>query len=128
MPGTYTIDEENNLIQVKYSGTITVSEEMAIINTIIADPKFRTGMNSISDLTEAIFSWNLNDIDLFRAYVGTIMNTAGKCKWALVSQGGITAATTKIFMILHEIYAGLIIVKLFSNSGDASEWIDSAAD
>ena len=128
MPSSYIIDEEVNVVHVKYSGTITVSEQMAIINAVLADPKFRAGMDSVSDLTEAIYNWNLNDIDLFRAYVDTITTATGKCKWALVSQGGITGATAKTFMILHEIYADLIMVRLFSNRDDALKWISAAGE
>ncbi len=123
MEYSYYFDEAKRLIHIKKTGTSTVDEDMTMIKTIMADPKFRKGMSSISDLTDAVYEWGLQDVDRFRAFVYSIADQAGSCKWGLVSNGGITQSAAKMFIVLYDIHSDKIQIKLFSNKFDAIKWV-----
>jgi hypothetical protein len=128
MEYSYYFDEAKRLIHIKKTGAVTVDEEMSFIKTVMADPKFRKGMSSISDLTDTAYDWSLQDVDRFRAFVYSIADAAGVCKWALVSNGGITQASARMFIILYDIHFDKIRIKLFSNRFDAIKWVQKAGD
>jgi len=119
----YEIDRENNIFIKMHYGNITVDGEIELLNRIFADPEYRKGMNAICDFTEASVDWGLDDIDRFRTYISGIGDIAGECKWAVVSRGGITNITARIFLVLHEAFQQSISLKLFSNRQDALAWI-----
>ncbi|MDD4052255.1 MAG: hypothetical protein PHR28_10220 [candidate division Zixibacteria bacterium] len=128
MEYSYYFDEAKRLIHIKKTGTVTPDEEIAFIKTVMADPKFRKGMSSISDLTDASYDWSLQDVDRFRAFVYSIADAAGPCKWALVANGGITQAAARMFIVLYDIHSDKIRIKLFSNKFDAVKWVQKAGE
>ncbi len=125
MISSYHIDEANGLIVVKMIGPITVADQIAFVDKVVADPKYQKGMNSISDLTEAVFDWGLAEIDQFRSYVYSISENIGPCKWALISRGGITLISAKLFIVLHNIRFERVKIKLFSGKFDAIKWLEN---
>ncbi len=123
MIGHYEIDQARNLIRVVYSGNIGVEQEIEFIEEILADPRFRPNMDSISDLTRGNFDWDVKEIEHFQSYVNTIGERFGASRWALVSSHGITHANATMFAILQEIYGDSISVRLFTNEHDAMDWL-----
>lgn len=128
MQFSYYFDEAKRLIHVKKSGTVTVDDDIAMIKAILADPKFRKGMSSISDLTDAQYDWGLPDVDRFREFVYSIADAAGSCKWALVTNGGITQAAARMFIVLYDIHSDKIKIKMFSNKFDAVKWVTKVGE
>lgn len=126
MKSTFHIDSTQNLVVVRMAGPISVEQETEFIEAVVADPKFKVGMNSITDLTEAEYDWSMQDIDAFRSWVRTHEKRLGPCKWALLSNGGVTLSNAKLFIVLHEIHPNGIRVKLFTNRFDAIKWLGSA--
>lgn len=127
MPGMYCIDPDKNLVLTKYRGDMTISEQIQFLNTLFADPRFRSGMDSISDLTEARYDWQLSEIDQLRSYVQMNRSRIGDCKWALISRGGITTGNARVFQILNEVSGSSVDVRLFQNTADAWAWIGQEA-
>jgi methyl coenzyme M reductase alpha subunit len=123
MIGHYEIHQARNLIRVVYSGNIGVEQEIDFIEEILADPRFRPGMDSISDLTRGVFDWDVKDIEHFQSYVNSLGERFGASRWALVSNHGITHANATMFAILQEIYGDSISVRLFTNEHDAVDWL-----
>jgi hypothetical protein len=123
---SYYFDNAKNLVVVKKVGPVTVAEDIEFINKVLADPKFRKGMSSTSDLTEAVYDWSMQDIDKFRSYVSSILDRLGKCKWALISKGGITTTNARLFILLHDVNVENLKIKLFSNNFDAIKWLSSS--
>ena len=123
MKSSYKIDEENNLITAVFEGSCTVEEMINHVNLVNSDPKFRTGMNTIADLTEASIDWNYSNIDEFRTYCISIESIRGECKWAIVHNNGATYSTVKIFIILCEAWGVKIKSRLFSSMQDANNWL-----
>ena len=128
MESSYYFDEAKRLIHIKKSGAVTVDDEVTFIKAIMADPKFRKGMSSVSDLTGAQYDWGLKDVDRFREFVYSIAEAAGPCKWALVTNGGITQAAARMFIVLYDIHSDKIKIKLFSNKFDAVKWVHKVGD
>lgn len=125
MSCTYKIDTAHNMVRKIHVGHISVEEEIAFLETVFSDPLFQRGMHALCDLSEAIVDWNLNDLDRFRTFVENRKNQLGNCKWALLSMGGITHLTARIFILLHEAFSDTIQIKLFGNKADAEAWLAS---
>jgi hypothetical protein len=125
MQSKFYFDEAKNLIVVEKSGAVTVAEDIELIKKIMTDPKYRKGMNTLSDLTRCTYQWTLQDIDAFRAYVYSLPKEIGTRKWALVASGGETGATAKVFIKLYDIRSDLLEIRLFANRFDAIKWLNS---
>lgn len=123
MNSTYRIDSERSLVFKNHVGPITVDDEITLLNQIISDPDFRTGMSAICDFSKAEVDWELHDLDKFRAFVRRVRDSVGECKWAIISPGGATDLTAKLFITLHEAFEANIKVKLFTNEDDAIAWV-----
>ncbi len=126
MQSKYYFDEAKNLIVVEKAGPATVTEDIELIRKIMADPKYRKGMNTLSDLTNCTYQWTLEDIDNFRAFVYSLPKEIGARKWALVASGGETGSTAKVFIKLYDIRSDVLKIRLFANRFEAIKWLNSA--
>ena len=123
MPAFYCIQPDEKLMVVKYRGEMTIGEQIAILNTLLSDPLYEPGIDSISDLTEANYDWKLSEIDHLRSYMQTNRSRIGQCKWALISRGGTTAGNARVFQILNEVSGSSVTVRLFQTMDEAYEWL-----
>ena len=57
----YNINKEQNLIQVKCSDNISLDEVIKKMTKINNDPNLRPGMNTLVDISNAVFYFNLRD-------------------------------------------------------------------
>jgi len=125
MESSYYFDEARNLIVIEKSGTVSVQEDIDLIRRIIADPKFRKGMNSLTDMVNCTYDWTLKDIDEMRTYVYSLPKEFGPRKWAFVSSGGVTQSSAKMFIMMHELRSADLKIRLFSSRFDAIKWLSS---
>ena len=125
MKSSYYFDKSRNLIVIEKTGTVSVDEDIALITQIRADAKYSPGMNSIIDLTTAIYDWGMKDIDRFRLHVHEMAKEMGPTKWALVSNGGVTLSNAKLYVMLHEVRPSNLNLKLFTARFDAIKWLES---
>ena len=123
MKSHYSIDSERKLIFKKHVGKVTVDEEIALLEEVMADPAFRSGMSALCDFTEADGSWSLNELDRFRAFVDRIRRRWGQCKWAVVFTAGADTSTARIFVALNDAFGTEIEVKLFNSAEDGLAWM-----
>ena len=123
MKSSYYIDEERSLVVLEKRGKITVDEDIAQHKIILADPRFHKGMNALIDMTKADYEWGLQDMDKFRTYINAVAKQIGTRRWALVSDGGITQANAKLFVVLHDIQPHGLTIKLFASKFDAIKWL-----
>ena len=125
VPLTYSFrfDHELNLVIVDASGTVTLADEIKLLQEIVASPGYRVGMNSLCDMTHTVIEWNLAEIDEFREYLKLSGKRLGARKWALLSADGVTPSTVKLFMILMGIQPSALTVRLFTSKGDAMRWL-----
>ena len=123
MKSEYYIDQTKNLLVLKRVGPISVTDDITLHKVVLADPKYRKGMNSLIDMTEATYDWGLQEMDQFRTYINAIAKQIGARKWALVSDGGVTQANAKLFLVLHDLQPHGLTIKLFSNKFEAIKWL-----
>ena len=123
----YEIDVEQNLVTVAYDGVVTVDELIEFVGGILKNPHYRRGMNSISDLTKGIFDWSLDDLDTCRRFVLQIRGQVGRARWAVITAGGATDHSARIFSLLYEQYDKSIAFKIFTNREDALNWLAEVA-
>src|SRR5574341_1759383 len=123
MPSTYKIDQNLNLITFHSVGKVTVDEEIAQVEAIIADPKFKKDMNVIGDLSDALYDWSLNEIDQYRRFVKSVGPQIGKCKWAVIVSAGATQHAAKLFSALQESHDKVVKVKVFNDTKTALSWL-----
>ena len=126
MKSQYSIDVAQGLIHKRHVGTVTVDDEIQLLNTILSDPTYRKGMDALCDFTEASGSWSLTDLDRFRAFVTRIKKVTGECKWAIVLPPGKDTSTARMFVALHDAFEDTITVKLFDKSAEAMAWLRGA--
>lgn len=125
MKFSYYFDKTRNLIVVEKQGPVTVDEDIESIAKIRADANYRPGMNSIIDLTGAVYDWGMKDIDRFRMHVHEMAKEMGPTKWALVSNNGVTLSNAKLYVMLHEVRPSNLNLRLFTARFDAIKWLES---
>ncbi len=125
MKFSYYFDKSRNLIVVEKSGPVSVDEDIDLIAKIRADANYQKGMNSIIDMTSAVYDWGMKDIDRFRMHVHEMAREMGPTKWALVSNGGVTLSNAKLYIMLHEVRPTNLNLKLFTARFDAIKWLES---
>lgn len=123
---TYDIDTERKLVTLTYVGPVTVAEKMALHNQILIDPRFQKGMNTLCDITQGVFNWDMKDIDKLRHFVLDIQDKTGRSKWALVYDDKHKDFTARIFKVLHDAYESAIEIQMFYNESDALKWLEEA--
>ena len=119
----YVIDSADSTVRSTHVGQIPVEEEIAFLETVLSDSQFQRGMHALCNLSEATIDWSLNDLDRFRSFVENRKNVMGNCKWALLSTGGITHLTARIFILLYEAFSDSIQIKLFGTKEEAEAWL-----
>jgi hypothetical protein len=122
MKSQYRIDSDQGLIFKTHRGQITVEDEIEILDAILSDPQHRKGMNAVCDFSEATVSWELAQLDQFRAYVRRKSESFGHCRWAIVFPQGKDASTAKLFVALNDAFEETIMAKLFRTTEEALEW------
>ena len=65
----YNINKEQNLIQVKCSDNISLDEVIKKMTKINNDPNLRPGMNTLVDISNAVFDFNYEELDKLRDYI-----------------------------------------------------------
>ena len=123
MASHYRIDTEENLVWNTHEGEETVDDEIASLEKIAADPKYKKGMNAVCDFREGFVDWDLDDLNRFRAYLFGLSEITGECKWAVITRGGITDLTVRLFTALNETSDNCIQIKSFATERSALDWL-----
>ncbi len=125
MTTSFTIDEGKNTIYTTVKGEITTEELIQHIARVHADPRFRKGMNTLADFSEAKASHEI-DIGKIREtkeYTETIEDVRGKCKWAIFTYEEEMYAFIQMFSMLTR---GMQIeVGVFRSRDEAARWLEA---
>ena len=84
-------------------------------------------MNAICDFTDAAVSWELAQLDQFRAFVRQTNQYWGKCKWAIIFPAGKDSSTAKLFVTLNDAFEETVSAKLFKSVDEAVAWAQESA-
>lgn len=91
MESNYSIDTQQNLVQLKVRGKLTVDGAIDLLNRASADPRFVPGMCAVGDYREAHGAWDYSEIQRFRDYLLQFPVRRG-VRWAAVLKPGELAA------------------------------------
>ena len=123
----YNINKERNLIHVKCTGNISFDELIKNMTKVNNDPNFRHGMNTLADISKAIFDFNYDELDKLRSFTQTTERIRGKVKWAVVIKSNDTQYTVKfrMFQDINKVHGVGIQTRGFNTFKDAFEWLQS---
>jgi hypothetical protein len=127
MESRYSIDAQENLLQLQAWGEITVDGLIALLNRAQADPQFRPEMNAIADYREASGQWDFSQIQTLRDY---ILQVAVPCevRWAALLKPGSLAAAGHVLIVISEAVGSRIKMRMFDDPQHAMRWIRREVD
>jgi hypothetical protein len=118
---SYSIDAEKGLVRVRIKGRVTATDVIELTNRLYADPKFKTGMNSIVDLTEAEIAVEFSDSITLSRHLESVQEKRGPCRCAAVVPHPVGFAAANTVGLLAEDTA--IDIQPFQNEAAATEWL-----
>jgi hypothetical protein len=127
MPFIYNINKEQNLIQVKCSGNISLDELTKNMTKTNLDPNLTPAMNTLVDISNAVFDFNYEELDKLRDYIKATEQIHGKVKWAVVLKPDDTQYSAKLqmFQDINKVHGIDIQIRGFEKTQDALKWLQS---
>jgi hypothetical protein len=127
MESRYSIDAQENLLQLQAWGEITVEGLIALLNRAQADPQFRPEMNAIADYREANGQWDFSQIQTLRDYILRV-EVPCEVRWAAVLKPGSLAAAGHVLIVISEACGARIKMRMFDDPQHAMRWIRREVD
>jgi hypothetical protein len=127
MEARYSIDAQENLLQLKAWGEVTVEGLIALLNRAQADPGFRPEMNSLADYREASGQWDFSQIQTLRDYILQVQVPC-EVRWAALLKPGSLAAAGHVLIVISEAVGSRIKMRMFDDPQHAMRWIRRETD
>jgi hypothetical protein len=102
MAHTYSIDEDLNLLVVKFRGTIPYSEEAEAVLTILEDPRIKPDVRILVDRTESSFGSATETVTGHIERVGSKLSSLGKPRVAVVVSSDLAFGMLRMFGSMAE--------------------------
>ncbi len=119
----YTIDEKKRIVNTKCTGEITLEELKDHADSVIHDPRFQKGMNSISDIRDADLEYSFSTFSSFRDHIRPLEQIRNKFKWTIIINTQKSPDAIELFQTIAA--DGMFSIKLFENRNEAENWISS---
>jgi hypothetical protein len=117
-----TIDQEKNLIQVLCNGHFSVEDIKKGAGELYADPRFRTGMDSIVDLSRATLELDFDRINDLTAFIKANEKTRGQCRVAVIVTSDVIYAIIRMLGLFAE--TTTMTISPFKKYTEAVAWIN----
>ena len=127
MESRYSIDAQENLLQLQAWGELTVEGLIGLLNRAQADPQFRPEMNAIADYREANGLWDYSQIQTLRDYI-LRLEVPCEVRWAAVLKPGTLAAAGHVLIVISEAVGAPIKMRMFDDPLRAMRWIRREVD
>lgn len=127
MESNYSIDTQQNLVQLKVRGELTVDGAIDLLNRATADPRFVPGMCAIGDYREAHGAWDYSEIQRFRDYLLQFPVRRG-VRWAAVLKPGELAAAGHLLILISEAVDAPLKMNIFEEPEKALRWVRGEID
>lgn len=127
MESSYSIDAQENLLQLKAWGEITVDGLIKLLNRAQADPQFRPDMNSLADYREANGQWDFSQIQTLRDYILQV-DVPCEVRWAALLKPGSLAAAGHVLIVISDAVGSRIKMRMFDDPQHALRWIRREVD
>lgn len=123
MESSYTIDADERLVRLTFSGRVTAEALTSVMKTIGEDPQYRSGMNAVADFRDCSGgAWDYSEIQRFRDYVVRACGVRPR-RWASIVRPGEIEAIGRVLIVIAEAAESQIRIQLFENTADAQRWI-----
>ncbi len=121
---SYTVDEEDGILDATYTGEITLDDLHAHADAIALDQRFRRSMGCIADIRGACLEDNFETLSAFWDHIRPPELVRGRPKWAVVVDR--TTSRDAIELLGEFAEGGPFSMRLFGNRTEANAWIRSA--
>ena len=121
----YRVDAKRNLVITQANGTIGALDICMHMNQVQHDPRFREGMNSIADATDARLDVSLNEIWEIARHAETLAHGAAPARWAVVAPGDAAFGSFRVFESIVRPFG--IDAQVFRSQDDALAWLTQHA-
>lgn len=121
MPFAYTIDGDSNLINLQITGSFSEGQIRENIARVNADPKFRKGLNTLADITDARADIGYQQMRQFARYVETLHDVRGECKWAILAPTDVSYGMSRMLEALTD--SPSIHIQAFRSRKQALRWL-----
>ena len=118
---TYNIDTEKNIIFTRIEGKINLFNLLIHMNNVENDKKFKKGLNTLVDLTEAFINIDFYELSQLEFHFKEKEKIRGNCKWAVLHKD--KTVFNFVSMVLPELKLSKIKIKLFKSKQKALEWL-----
>jgi hypothetical protein len=118
---TYNIDAVKNIIFTRMVGKINLFNLLIHMNKIENDKKFKKGLNTLVDMSEAFININFDELSQLKSHFKEKEKIRGGCKWAVLHKD--KTVFNFVSIILFEIELSKIKIKLFKSKQKALEWL-----
>jgi len=128
MPFAYTIDGDNNVINLWITGTFSEGHIRENIARVNADPKFRKGLNTLADISDARVDIGYQQMRQFARYTETLHEVRGECKWAILAptDADVSYGMSRMLEALTD--SPGIHIRTFRLRAKALRWLDLPED
>ncbi len=120
----YTIDPEANLVRVTHRGEFTIAELIRHSLRVNEDPAFRPGMNTLTDLREAVLVDDVSEIRRYVEHSEELAKYRGACKWACLVPDEAALNLIWSFDLVTKNRGIPIRTRGFLEVADALAWLD----
>jgi hypothetical protein len=127
MESDYSFDTQENLVQFKVRGEVTVDEAIDLLDRATADPRFVPAMGAVLDYREAHGSWDYTEIQRMRDYLLRFPVRRG-VRWAAVLKPGELAATGHLLILISEAVDAPLKMNIFEEPERALRWVRGEID
>ena len=117
----YEIDEARGLVRLAFVGRVVLDDVVAHMNGLLADERFRRGMDALIDLRGATLDAKSDDVWELGRFVESIQERRGPCLWAVIATDDTHFGMARMFQMI----AGKLLIRteVFRHETDAMEWL-----
>jgi hypothetical protein len=119
---TYDIEGQKNLVRTKIEGTLTLQDLRVHMESVLADPRYHQGMNTIVDLNDARLDIAMRNMPLLARFLRSQEAVRRKGRWAVVQK----QSTVKLILDLAiaTIPLKTISLKAFDDERPVIQWLE----
>lgn len=127
MSYAYAVDETHNLVVLRFRGTISFSEEIEAIISVLKDPRIKPNTHVLIERTQASIQTDPAKIGLYFEIITESISGLGRPKIAVIVADEMDLNMMKLMQLQSEVHLNHDY-KIFKNFKDALNWFEIEKD
>ncbi len=123
MPIGYEVDVERRRLVVSLSGRVSIEEMLDAIRSSVADPRFESGFDVLSDHTKLATPIAPGDVPRVIQCLRSVADKVAGARWAVVAPSAASFGMMRLIGVQAE--AVPIEIRVFGEVADAEAWLAS---